>query len=892
MERPYLKQSDRRRASDHDLGKMMKKSKRFFAKRLYYKPNSVLVPHTRGDGNQGIDTGKVENELDRRVTTHKKDVENQGENQLVYGSKRFSDDIQLVDRDPVYTGFYPTSIPHKRDHQVSSDAGIWPSMSLFTRNRLVFSDPEQVAGRESYSGAFVSTKAFSGLGETASLNNAEAGLLFSSTRTTDKWVTDASLSTKTSSIQVDDSSQVRLTLRGEGKNVKTGLTLDKAPIHVIRLIALLCQEAQNETGYLSDLVKSSDSSNDYKSIYEACSNSGDYGDLFQGLEPIGSSVTLITGDTRHIYNENHTEDAINRSLEVAGVTLLHTASSITTDGTERVLDIINKPPVYGRWNTLWNSLITTHELRCTNGTDPCSGNSSMRMVLEQLVWMAILYCIISPRTPYLQIIADSDSLNSGSFWSNPVKYRQLVDGYFTDSYAADEVTRNNIDPNFPMFRVMCRQDWKKVFAMVESKLYGNWEDWITPLDSFHEISVEVFKTTLIDPYLNAHNLMNPTMDELLSHFAQKFGFNEDAVRMSCESSYSTANWIYGIADILERMSPHTLTYEDVEFAKVRRTLTWTAMTSITQGDYRDNYRHALLRMLYPYRLHNTTTDAGIVLKKSLGNPENLSLAPLLNHEVFNGSRNCVSLGEVNNPFLGVYALNTPIFHGVFGIGEVVREDELNTHNFYRFRCLSQHEYDPYVYFVASSSHRSYYYGFSENEILDIDLQFLNLPCVGTDDVWVSTMKITFPDSFPNIQVEGTSEDLPNVYMISGYYFDRRMLSSDGISVEWKGTGVFTPRMFCNRTSPDSRGVNPLSRKLSKVGLLNSIQENHGELNGVSQSDAMLLCKDLTDFRIWFQVEIFLIRKTNRFDKYQPGDVESVIKREHTALPEYYLKTYD
>ena len=88
----------------------MKKSKRFFAKRLYYKPNSVLVPHTRGDGNQGIDTGKVENELDRRVTTHKKDAENQGENQLVYGSKRFSDDIQLVDRDPVYTGFYPTSI--------------------------------------------------------------------------------------------------------------------------------------------------------------------------------------------------------------------------------------------------------------------------------------------------------------------------------------------------------------------------------------------------------------------------------------------------------------------------------------------------------------------------------------------------------------------------------------------------------------------------------------------------------------------------------------------------------------------------------------------------------------------------------------------------------------
>ena len=121
--------------------------------------------------------------------------------------------------------------------------------------------------------------------------------------------------------------------------------------------------------------------------------------------------------------------------------------------------------------------------------------------------------------------------------------------------------------------------------------------------------------------------MNPTMDEILSHFAQRFKFNEDAVRMSCKSSYSTANWIYGIADVLERMSPHTLPDEDADFAKVRRTLTWTAMTNIAQNNYRDNYRHALLRMLYPYRFHNTTKDAGVVLKKSLGNPDNLSLAP-------------------------------------------------------------------------------------------------------------------------------------------------------------------------------------------------------------------------------------------------------------------------
>lgn len=858
----------------------MKKSKRFFAKRLYYKPNSVLVPHTRGDGNQGIDTGKVENELDRRVTTHKKDAENQGENQLVYGSKRFSDDIQLVDRDPVYTGFYPTSIPHKRDHQVSSDAGVWPSMSLFTRNRLVFSDPEQVAGRESYSGAFVSTKAFSGFGETASLNNAEAGLLFSSTRTTEKWVTDASLATKTSAIQVDDSSQVRLTLRGEGKNVKTGITLDKAPIHVIRLIALLCQEAMDETGYLSDLVRSSND-DDYESIYESCSNSGDYGDLFQDLESWRSSVMLITGAIRYAYIPS-------RDLEEIGVTLLHTASSITTDGTNRVLDAINKPPVYGRWNALWESLTTYHELRCTNGTNQCSGNPTLRMVLEQLVWMVLLYCITSPRSRYFQMIDDGENVNSGSFWSSPVKYRQLVDGYFTGSPATDGVTKNNIDPDFPMFRVMCRKDWKTVFEIVERKLLGNLEDWLTPLDGFHEITAEAFKTTLIDPYMNANNLMNPTMDELLSHFAQRFGFNEDAVRMSCESSYSTANWIYGIADILERMSPHTLPDESANFAKVRRTLTWTAMTNIAQNNYRDNYRHALLRMLYPYRFHNTTKDAGVVLKKSLGNPDNLSLAPLLNPEEFNGSRNCVSLGEVHNPFLGVYALNIPIFNGVYGIGDVVTNvNETYIHSF-TFRCVSQHEYVPYVEWLGSKD-RSSYYGFTNNDILDIDLRFRNLPQVGTDDVWVAMMKITFPDS-TNI-----NSDHPNVYMKSGYYFDQRSLSSDGVSVSWKGTGVFTPKMFCNRTSPKDRGDNPLEKKLIQIQQLNSTQDTLEELNEVYQADAMILCKDLTDLRAWCQVEIFLIRKTNRFDKYTPGDVEDVekvIRMERTALPTYYLKTCD
>lgn len=245
----------------------------------------------------------------------------------------------------------------------------------------------------------------------------------------------------------------------------------------------------------------------------------------------------------------------------------------------------------------------------------------------------------------------------------------------------------------------------------------------------------------------------------------------------------------------------------------------------------------------------------------------------------------MSLGEVHNPFLGVYALNIPIFNGVFGIGDVVTNENETTIHSFTFRCVSQHEYEPSVAWLGSND-RSFYYGFTNNDILDIDLQFRNLPRVGTDDVWVAMMKITFPDS------TNTISDHPNVYMRSGYYFDYRPLSSDGVPISWKGTGVFTPKMFCNRTSPKDPGDNPLEKKLIQIQQLNSIQDTQGELDEVSQSDAMILCKDLTDLRAWCQVEIFLIRKTNRFDKYTPGDVEKVIRMEHTALPEYYLVTLD
>ncbi len=129
-------------------------------------------------------------------------------------------------------------------------------------------------------------------------------------------------------------------------------------------------------------------------------------------------------------------------------------------------------------------------------------------------------------------------------------------------------------------------------------------------------------------------------------------------------------------------------------------------------------------------------------------------------------------------------------------------------------------------------------------------------------------------------------------MMSGYYFDHRQLSSDGVSVVWKGNGVFTPKMVHRKTSPNDLGDNPLEKKLIQIQQLNYLQDTQGELDEVSQSDAIILCKDLTDLRAWCQVEVFLIRKTNRFDKYTPGDVEKVIEMENTALPEYYLVTLD
>lgn len=227
---------------------------RFFAKKLRYRENSLLRPKRYGDGTQGIDTKPLETELERRVTTHAKDSEKQGENQLVRGNKRFNDTIQMVDRDPFYNGYVKTSQETDKDGNVYTDNGKFPAMSLFTKNRLDSDDPDkQIEGRTSYSGIGVSTKTFSGLGEDAMMRNANAGLLFSSTKVTDtekeknKWDTTLSLCTKNTSLYMD-ADNLSVMLNNTAKKYYAQ-TVEELDIKQLRLLLLMLVETDEGKDY-------------------------------------------------------------------------------------------------------------------------------------------------------------------------------------------------------------------------------------------------------------------------------------------------------------------------------------------------------------------------------------------------------------------------------------------------------------------------------------------------------------------------------------------------------------------------------------------------------------------------------------------------------------------
>lgn len=228
--------------------------RRFFAKKLRYRENSLLRPRRYGDGSHGIDTKPIEEELDRRMTTHAKDNEKQGENQLIRGHKRFNDTVQMVDRDPFYSGYVKTSQETDKDGNVYTDSGKFPSMSLFTKNRLDSDDPDkQIEGRTSYSGIGVSTKTFSGLGEDAMMRNANAGLLFSSTKVSDteeeknKWDTTLSLCTKNASLYMD-ADNISVMLNNTAKKYYAQ-TVDELDIKQLRLLLLMLIETDEGKDY-------------------------------------------------------------------------------------------------------------------------------------------------------------------------------------------------------------------------------------------------------------------------------------------------------------------------------------------------------------------------------------------------------------------------------------------------------------------------------------------------------------------------------------------------------------------------------------------------------------------------------------------------------------------
>lgn len=215
---------------------MTKRNRRFFAKRLYYRAHSLIIPKTNGNGTQSMDTSRIEAEIGRSVTTTGRDGMT-GENQLVRGTKRFTDTLQLVHREPFYSGHKPTQQDTSKSAAVSTDDGRWPSASLFTRNRLVTDNPELSDGRESYSGMAVSTKQFSGLGEDAVNRSATASLLFSSVSDSGTWKTEVSLGTGHAVLRASDDG-VSLVARKSHDSLY-GQTVEQFTLGQLRLLALL-----------------------------------------------------------------------------------------------------------------------------------------------------------------------------------------------------------------------------------------------------------------------------------------------------------------------------------------------------------------------------------------------------------------------------------------------------------------------------------------------------------------------------------------------------------------------------------------------------------------------------------------------------------------------------
>lgn len=879
----------------------MKKSKRYFAKRLYYKHHSMLVPKTRGDGTQEIDTKKIENELDRRVTTCSKDDVTKGDNQTILGSKRFADDLQLVDTVPLYTGYIPTDIAHSTgDHTVKTHEGTWPSLSVFTRNKLVTEDPTQIPGRESYSGMAVTTSEFSGLGEKKMLEKSRAGLIFSSTKTDTVWSTSASLTTTSATVRIDNDASIDLCKRSSFTTVPMDVVVEKCENQgVLRILTLLIEATKESSTLLNRL----------------------FGDTFNDFS---------AGSVEHLPNPR----------------VYQGKTQAANSGTENLFTYLTE--WLGRPISTWPSYILSY-IDYNGGAVPNTKamlrelsdtlNKSKERLYKALVYYTC-FAVIYIGKDYK--VFSSASSSDTRFWSSPVKYNEITDCLFGNGSISDSITRETVQRSFPALRLLTRNDWTDIMVKVESIMD------FTTLDELFTLSSSSLKEVYINPYLSEHGLTGSTIQDLYFYFTSQLGLDDILMRNLKDSEYVKPTYVFTLAHLIERAEPHTAVSES--FKGERWALTFTALGADKLQDLEDSGQQQkndiltyLLKTLITGESQYVSTEIGVTLGTSKTQKDVASLKPIYNTTSSTDPSNAVILGEGSNQFLSVYGRNLPVFSGHFKHGYYTDEDA--NWKYHRYRCLQSNsnsgsrvtmnlvntnvlnsiELTP-GYGEALNDH-----GEIVNEHNEIYPYLLNLPPVEDNEVWNAEIRYTFPTDiwdgimrrlkvrhdylgdvtdakvsdlravttnlfnedrsyivgnhngqsglFTGTYYLQTLMHIPPVISFLGYYGNRRYLNEAGnmyIEPERK-SAVFAPI------------IHPMHHPITHLTLKDAFVK--GSLKWKFPNDDELL-RDLSSDEIeggnYFHVEIFLINRSHKLDKYRPGAWEAAYPICKSVFPYFYL----
>ena len=879
----------------------MKKSKRYFAKRLYYKHHSMLVPKTRGDGTQEIDTKKIENELDRRVTTCSKDDVTKGNNQTILGSKRFADDLQLVDTVPLYTGYIPTDIAHSTgDHTVKTHEGTWPSLSVFTRNKLVTEDPTQIPGRESYSGMGVTTCEFSGLGEKKMLEKARAGLIFSSTKTDTVWSTSASLTTTSATVRIDNDASIDLCQRSSFTTVPMDVVVEECENQgVLRILTLLIEATKESSTLLNRL----------------------FGDTFNDFD---------AGSVEHLPNPR----------------VYQGKTQAANSGTEKLFTYLTG--WLGRPISTWPSYIFTYiDYNYNGGTVPNTKavlgelsdtlNKSKERLYKALVYYTC-FAVIYIGKDYK--VFSSASSSDTRFWSSPVKYNEITDCLFGKGSISDSITKETVQRSFPALRLLTRNDWTDIMGKVESIMDS------TTLDELFNLSSSSLKEVYINPYLSEHGLTGSTIQDLYFHFTSQLGLDDILMRNLKDSEYVKPTYVFTLAHLIERAEPHTAVSESLKGE--RWTLTFTAMGADKLQDLEDSGQQQkndiltyLLKTLITGASQYVSTEIGVTLGTSKTQKDVVSLKPIYNTTSSTDPSNAVILGEGSNQFLSVYGRNLPVFSGHFKY--VSYRKDINT-RYYASRCLqSNSNYGSSVIMmqvgtkVLNSIELTPGYGESSSDtgrvVIDhneIYPYLLNLPPVDDNEVWNAEIRYTFPTDIwdgimrrlkvrydydgdatnakvsdlravtTNLRNEAdsyivgnhngqsglltgtyylqTMMHIPPVISFLGYYGNRRYLNEAGdMYIETnRKSAVFAPR------------INDMYHPITHLTLKEAFSIG-GKWDFSNEDD---MYRDLNSDELergnYFHVEILLINRSHKFDKYRPGAWEAAYPICKSVFPYFYL----